>query len=144
MLKTWVVVADSSRARIFQLKGPGIPMEELHTLAHPEGRLHERELQSDRPGRAFDSRGNQRHAMGQDVSPAEQEQLAFGREIRDLVEQGRNSQAFDRLYLVAPPVLLGVLRKCLGDQARKCVEKELGKNLVQSGEEEIRRQLAAI
>jgi hypothetical protein len=46
-MKTRIVVCDQSEARIYELEPLGGPM-------NPIGRLHDRELKSDRPGRVFD------------------------------------------------------------------------------------------
>ena len=46
-----VVVADSSRARVFTADKPAGPLNEIETLNNPEGRLHEGDLVSDRGGR---------------------------------------------------------------------------------------------
>ncbi|MCW8855424.1 MAG: host attachment protein, partial [Gammaproteobacteria bacterium] len=51
MSTTWVVVADSSRARIFTAETSTSALQEIETLAHPEGRLHEQALSSDLPGK---------------------------------------------------------------------------------------------
>jgi protein required for attachment to host cells len=52
MATKWVVVAESSRARIFAFLQAGLAMEELEGLTHPASRAHERDLISDRPGRS--------------------------------------------------------------------------------------------
>ncbi len=41
MSLAWVVVADSSQARIFSVDKPTSSLEEIHTFNHPEGRLHQ-------------------------------------------------------------------------------------------------------
>jgi len=46
----WVVVADASRARIFEAAELPEPLREIEDLVQPEGRMPERALQSDRPG----------------------------------------------------------------------------------------------
>ena len=45
---TWIVVADSSRARIFSKNGR-TPLREEAGFIHPESRLHEQDLTSDAP-----------------------------------------------------------------------------------------------
>ena len=47
MATKWVVVAESSRARIFVFQQAGLTMEELEGLTHPASRAHERDLISD-------------------------------------------------------------------------------------------------
>ena len=139
---TWVVVADSSRARIFKAETALGPLQELATLAHPEGRLHAHELTSDLPGRAFDSSGQGgRHAMEQNLDPKENEALKFARQIAGYLENGQNENQFARLVLVAAPKFLGHLRQSLSDRVVALVSQEIDKNLVQQSAEDIRRHL---
>ncbi|MES9844878.1 MAG: host attachment protein, partial [Candidatus Sedimenticola sp. 6PFRAG5] len=51
MSAAWIVVADTSRARIFSADKPASSLVEIQTLAHPESRLHEGDLVSDKAGR---------------------------------------------------------------------------------------------
>ena len=44
----WVLVADNSRARIFSAEKPASDLQEIRDLTHPEARLHEGDLVTDR------------------------------------------------------------------------------------------------
>lgn len=76
-MSIWVVVADSSKARILMAEKPGVGLAEIDALEHPEGHFHERELTSDLPGRVFDRRGEGRHAVGSGVDPKQHEQSSL-------------------------------------------------------------------
>jgi protein required for attachment to host cells len=141
MGKTWVVVSESTRARIYEAETPRAPLTELEDLAHPASRLHEQELTADLPGRAFDSGGQGRHAMGQKTSPSEREHIEFAREIGQRIEAGRVEGDFDNLILVAPPEFLGHLRKTLDAATRDKVVLEIGKNLVTKDCENVRAHI---
>lgn len=141
MGKTWVVVAESSRARIYCADTPRAPLTEVEDYANPEGRLHDQELTSDLPGRAFDSGGEGRHAMEQRTLPGEREQLAFARTLGQRLEAARRDGELERLVLIAPPEFLGHLRKSLNGSMRELVILELGKNLVTRKPDEVRAQI---
>jgi protein required for attachment to host cells len=141
MLKTWVVVADRARARIFSASTPKGPLTELEDLVLPEARSHERDLTSDRPGRAFDSGGTGRHAMEAPTSAKQQAALSFARTIAERVESGRQSGNCQQLVLVAPPDFLGHLKKQLGTQCAKLLTRQISKNLTQLDVAEIRSHL---
>lgn len=141
MQQTWVVVAESSRARIFALHGLQSPMRELHDLVNPAARAAESDLVSDRPGRSTDSMGGQRHAKQPQVSPKEQVVVAFAREIAALIEQGRGRNEFEQLILVAAPEFLGLLRRSLDEVTRRCIKREIHKNVVREDEAAIRAWL---
>lgn len=141
MATNWVVVAENSRARLFAMDSPRGALSELETLAHPEGRQKTGEIDSDRPGRAFDSRGEGRHAMVRSVDPKEQGAMEFARRIAERLAQGRTGGAFQGLILVAPPAFLGLLRKSLGEGLRKTVVREINKDLAHLSEAEIARHV---
>ena len=141
MKQTWIVVAESSRARIFALRGLTSPLQELEDLVNPAARAAERDLVSDRPGRTVDSTGGQRHAKQPQVTPAEQVVLTFARAIADHVEQGRTHGKFEDLIVVAAPEFLGLLRKSLTEATRHKIKKEIHKNLVREDEKTIREYL---
>lgn len=141
MGKTWIMVTESSRARLFRADTPRSELRELEDYAHPEGRMHSQDLTSDRPGRSFDSGGQGRHAMGQKTDPTEQEQVAFARDLCERLEAGRVQGAFENLILIAPPGFLGHLRKGLGAALRSQVILELGKNLVAESPAAVRQHI---
>jgi protein required for attachment to host cells len=141
MPATWVVVADSSAARIFVAGSSTGALQEIASYAHAEGRMHDRELRSDQPGRAFDSMGAGRHSMESKVSPREQEVQAFARQLADRVETARARNEINRVILVAPPEFLGHLRNALDADARKIVEGEYNLNVVRMRADEIRGHL---
>jgi protein required for attachment to host cells len=141
MHATWVVVADSSAARIFVASSPTGALDEVESYANAEGRTHERELGTDNPGRAFDSTGSARHAMEQKVSPRQHEVIAFAKLIGDRMHQARAKNQIGRLILVAPPEFLGHLRGALDVETRRVVEREFNLNVVRMRPEEIRAHL---
>ncbi len=141
MATTWVLVADSSRARIFSTTSQIAPLHEVETLAHPEGRLHEQALTTDLPGSDRDSAGEGRHAMGTEVSPKQQESIYFARRIADHLDGAYSKQKYKHLIIVAAPGLLGILRKQLAANIVKHIVLELDKNLAQLNASEIRKHL---
>jgi protein required for attachment to host cells len=139
---TWVVVADSSRARVFKAQSAFGPLQELAALAHPEARLHVQELTSDLPGRAFDSSGlGPRHAMEQASDPKENEAMKFARQVAEYLETSQEEGKFNKLVLAAAPKFLGYLRQCLSTRVAALVSREIDKDLVQQTTEDIRRHL---
>lgn len=137
----WVVVAESSRARIFEMEGSGAPLRELSDLLNPEARAHERDLVSDRQGRAFDSKGHARHAMEPETSPGKRSAQDFAHELAERIETARARGQFERLLLLAAPEFLGMLRKNLSHQTRQLIEREIHKNCVREDESAIRRHM---
>jgi protein required for attachment to host cells len=126
---TWIVVMDSSRARIFSRAKRFSDLRPVEVLEEPDARTRERELVSDRPGRSFDSHGSGRHAMGSDSSTKDEILEEFARRIAHRIEAGRISGDFRHLILVAAPVLLGAIRPILSHSSRQLIVGEVSKNL---------------
>jgi protein required for attachment to host cells len=141
MKRTWVVVADSSRAKIFQVDGLRGPLMEVESLVHPEARVHDRELSTDLPGRAFDSAGQGRHGMESMTTPKESAALAFAREVCLRVKAARVNGEAESFVIAAAPGFLGLLRNALDAATKAHVALEIDKNLVRLRAEEIRAHL---
>ncbi|MFQ5935265.1 MAG: host attachment protein [Acidiferrobacterales bacterium] len=137
----WVLIAESSRARIFLVDKPRGPLRELETLAHPKARMHEQELTADLPGRSFDSAGEARHAMEPNTNPKEREAADFAKRIARRLDSARTENNFDKLVMAAAPKFLGRLRKELSTETLALVTREINKNLVQLDARTLRRHL---
>ena len=144
MQKTWIIAAESSRARIFTVSSSSSPLEELETLAHPEGRLHERDMVSDLPGRHADKGGSKsggRHAFQEKIEPKDQELIYFAKWLADHLTDAHNKGDYKRLIIVAAPAMLGALRRELPERIKQKVILEVDKNVVTQSPEAIRKQL---
>ena len=139
----WIVVANRAAARLFQVSQPMGPLEELDAFIHPEGRLQEHDLVSDRPGRSFDSYGAGRHAEDPDTAATEREATNFAVQLSRFLHKARCERKFDALVLVAAPAFLGALREHLDAPTRERITLEVDKNLVQRNVMEIRGHLPA-
>jgi protein required for attachment to host cells len=138
MQTTWILVGDASRARIFEIPGPGRPMREVRDFFNPEGRTQNRGLATDAYGR-FRGKGEQSegHSAPEGTSPAEHDQEMFAVELTDYLHNARAQDLFATLHLIAPPKLLGMLRRHLDAPTRKLVGREIDKDLSRSGLSEI-------
>jgi len=139
---TWIAVADSAHAAIYAQAAPGAALAAVPGGALASPNLKGGEIVSDRPGRAFDSAGQGRHAMESEVDPRRQETLAFVREVAALLEARAKRNEFDRLVLVAPPRTLGDLREALDKTVKSRVAAEIAKDLVALKPDELRARLA--
>jgi protein required for attachment to host cells len=136
-MKTWLIVTDAARARLYALADRSSPLEELQDLVHPAARLKGEEIDSDRPGRAFDSHGEQRHAMEPSTQPKHEEAMHFAHEIADLLREGLDTHRFDQLCVIAPPQFMGLLRETMDDAVRRTVKGELVKDLTRESTDRI-------
>jgi len=137
-----IVVADSSRARIFTTDSPSSPLNEIETMAHPEGRIHEQDMVSDLPGKDSGQGGGAGgHAYQDETEPKQQEVIDFAKRIADYLDDTRKTNKLGRLLIVAAPAFLGELRKQMSEQTNEFVVFESAKNLTQHSVEDIRNHL---
>lgn len=143
-MATWIVVADSSRCKIYAQDGRKEPLVELHDLVHPAARMKGNQLASDKPGDDHSASGVSRHPMGARTDPRKHEAEVFAREIAQQLESGHTSGRFRHLALVAPPAFLGMLRDAISADLRQLVNNEVGKDLVKHSAEEISEHLKQV
>lgn len=139
MKKTWVVAAESSRARIFEAENRVQPMKELEGLAHPKSRAKVLDINADDAGQTFDRMGQGMHDMEKEVDPKKHEADQFAKEIAERIDKARAAGQFEALVLIAAPEFLGLLRKHLNPITLKMVTRTVSKNLVRENEESLRK-----
>lgn len=137
----WVVVADGSRGKIYVQEQVDSELVEKQDIVHPDSRLHDRDLTSDRAGSDGGAVGQGPHVMDTRTEAHKHELATFAREINQQLEAGRSQNAFDRLVLMAPPTFLGMLRSSMKDEVKKRVVGELDKELVKQSAREIQDHL---
>lgn len=137
----WIVVADAARARFFTTDMPAGALIELEDRVHYASRLHGRDLETDAHPRVHDSKGPGRHAMEPSTDVKEQEAEVFARELARYLEDAHNADRYQKLYLIAAPHFLGLLRGHLGKGVSGTLALELDKDLTQHSVEDIRAHL---
>ena len=139
MTTTWIIAADSSRARILQVMDREARLAEVEDFVNPEGRAHERDLMEDGHPRFRGTSGP--GSDRQETTPTEHAVEIFAKQIGDYLDKARTAHRYDRLHLVAPPKFLGQLRKELGKEVGKLVTSELPKDLSWLSERELEKRL---
>lgn len=134
MKKLWVLVANSSNAKIFSVNGIGKEIKKIHDVEHPDSRKKGREILTDRPGRAYDRVGEGRHAVGK--NPLTHEHQIFAHEIYELVKRGYDSGSFEEIAVIAPPNFLGELRQTMIGPVKNLITQEIDKDIVSTEEPE--------
>jgi protein required for attachment to host cells len=113
---------------------------EIEGIAHVEGRLHDRAITTDLPGRIKSADGSG-HALQQATDPKQHEFDSFAHTVAQLLETALNSQQYMQLLIIAEPSFLGLLRSCLSTQVKKHVTFELAKNIISHNAVDIRAHL---
>jgi protein required for attachment to host cells len=149
MQTTWVIAADSNRARIFELSAGGDKLNEIEDMFNPEGRQQLGEQVSDAEGN-FAQGGPSRGmgstgpgvmgaaiggARGQGSTGEPQETVRehdinmFSKQLVRYLDQARNEHRFDKLRVIAPPKFLGLIRQNMSKEVQKMVEAEIPKEI---------------
>jgi protein required for attachment to host cells len=139
-MATWVLVADNSRARFFAADRSAGPLTEIRDLTHPEARLHEGDLVTDKSGRDRNP-GMGGHGLGTEAARKQDGAERFALEVCAELESARNCGSLKKLYVVAAPGFLGLLRKHQSPALRQLVAGEVDKNLSTKDGPTIRKHL---
>jgi protein required for attachment to host cells len=139
--KTWVLVADATRARILAPEHAGRAFKTVEgmTFSHEDPKTSE--VVRDRLPRTFESVGHTRHAITPQIDPHREEKREFAKELADILSAELGKKSFDRLILVAPPQMLGDLRPHLSDAVRKVVSASLDLDLTKTPDDKIASHL---
>ena len=78
---TWLLVADASRAKVFESSSARKAVHALDDMTLAEDLPKSRELLTDRPGRTFDSVGGGRHAKENPSDPLRQRKREFAKKV---------------------------------------------------------------
>lgn len=133
-----IVIANQSEAQFHDTVGPTRALTPAGRLLNPAARLHDQDLESDRPGRVFNRaavpgrrRGaSARHATDGERSTHQHVVEKFARRIADELRRAHAAGRFDRLVLVAAPAFLGRLRRVLPAEVRACVAATVTKDMI--------------
>lgn len=124
---TWILVAHRSGARLYEKQDKKLTL--VQEIEHPEGKLKNQDINTDRPGRSFDRKGAGRHAMSSEQEATEREAIRFARQLAAILEDGRLHHRYAKLVLVAEPRFLGELRAALTPETDSTIRATLGKDL---------------
>lgn len=137
MSHTWILVANSSLARIFQAQN-NHDLKEIQQLTHPESRMYVHDLVSDKQGRGFESSNANRHPMEPTTSPKEVEFATFAKELSAHLSLAHNEGKFTKLYIAAGPHFLGLLREKISAATIHLIAGQIDKDITHLEAKQIR------
>ena len=137
MSTTWILSANRSNAYLFESDWPGKSMRLLQDIPHPQGIMQNQDIDTDKPGRVFDSFGNGRHSTSPKQEPTEHIAQQFALDLAEMLNKGRLTNAYDKLVLIAEPKFLGLLRGALDKNTESLVSQTVNKELLDVTEEDL-------
>lgn len=140
--RTWILVADASRARIFSVphkaslfKGTGKELELVDELEHQESREMDSELVSDKPGKFGKA------MFIEPTDPKKHEEDIFALQLARILSKAHIENHYHELIFIAPPGFMGMLNKHLTDDLKKCVDLKIEKDYTRLNEKDIVKHL---
>jgi protein required for attachment to host cells len=114
----WILVANAAAARCFERATPTSHLVPVANYAHPESRMHTRDLEDDRGGRSKkDDAG--RTSFVPRTEPKEREREEFARQIARALEEGVVAHRCSGIALLVSNPFLGELQAHLSHGLRQ-------------------------
>ena len=131
-----IVVADERQAAFYDISRPSGPLAVAGGVENEAGGKRDFDLESDRPGRRSSSTGNH-HGVDGERSTVLHELALYAKTVAQRIYEDCNRREFDKLVLVAPPKVLGMLRQMLHASCKDAIASEIPKDLLHRGPEAI-------
>ncbi len=137
-MKIKVAVCDSARARYFHVDKPNGDLRELDGQTHQKARLKSGDINTDHNGHGLRQGGGFSFGNG---DASKHEALVFAREVAEQLNREAIGRTMDKLYILAPPEFLGLLRAELHSETQAMLASTEAVNVVKEGVDRIRRHL---
>ena len=144
-----IIVADERQANFFDTTALNAPLLSQGSMHNPAAGRKDRDLETDREGRRYGgtvgvSHGggatqSHHHGVDGERSTERHELTLFAKEVAQRIEAGRINHEFEKLILVAPPKMLGLLRQSLPAPSQALLAAEVSKDILHQGPEAIRQ-----
>lgn len=128
MHNTWILIANSAKARILEDSGDRNPLKLIREFNNPAGRARAADLVTGQSGRAQNSTG-QRASLAPRTDPRRNAQRHFAQALVDALDNGRRHNAFDKLIIASASPFLGMLLEECDEQLRHGIRKSIPRNL---------------
>jgi protein required for attachment to host cells len=136
-----IVVTDEREANFFDTSRLTGPLTGRGSVQNSTAGLKDTDLETDRPGRRHGSTTGFTHGVGGDRSTVQHDVELFARAVAQRIESDRAKHDFDKLLLIAPPKMLGLLRQLLSTPARALIAGEISKDLLHHDDKAILKSI---
>lgn len=125
---TWVLITDSTNCRLYDYNEKLKKLALIEEIKHAENKLRDIDLTSDKPGRYMAASGAH-GAFTQPLDPKEIKLESFSREISKALDHGRTTHGYEKLILIAPPHMNGLLMQNLNKQVKDLITHNIKKDI---------------
>jgi len=142
-----IVVADEREADFFDVSGLVGPLATRGSIRNAAAGMKDSELETDRPGRRHNGSmkvtNGHSHGVDGERSTQQHDVELFARAVAHRIDTDRARNNFDKLLLIAPPKMLGLLRPMLSTSTRALLAGEVSKDLKQHDDKDILKAIPA-
>lgn len=126
---TWVVIADSSKCRVYQYQQRSHKVHLIREVLHPENQLKDSDYMSDRQG-SFKGGGAGHGTFLANADPKKIKIEQFAQEIANSLDVDRKNNAFEHLILVSPPHMNGLLHQHFSKHILRKLDLSIDKSVI--------------
>ncbi|MBI5612536.1 MAG: host attachment protein [Gammaproteobacteria bacterium] len=142
METTWILVANASHARLFNLEAPE-SLALVKEFSHPQSRERASDLVTDKPGH-YQSDGGKHGTFSPEETPKREEMERFAQHLAHELDHQRAAGHYQHLILVASPAFLGALNGSLNHHVKALVRESIGKDYVHEKPGDLLRHIKAV
>jgi protein required for attachment to host cells len=131
----WIVIANTNNCRIYEYHKNDLNL--IQEISHPENKLKEREVGSDKPGRYNSSNSTSRGAYVPHTEIEEIQDNDFAREMATTLNEARNKNTYEELVIIMPAQIEGLFSKHLNKNVKDLIKLTIQKNIMHLSEKEL-------
>lgn len=141
--KIWILLANATKANIFEISEPHRQFHLLQKLSHETSRLKNIDLKSDKPGHYHKSSDSLKGSYEAKTDPKAIEIQHFAKIISDVLEKERKQTppAYQSLIVIAEPHFYGILNQQFPTHVRHLVKYHLPKDYTHYSEKKLTKAL---
>lgn len=125
-----IVVADTTKAHVFDLKAPRSPLRKIETLQNALTGKHERDIGADQPGRSRNSTTGRGTALQGKTTLKQHATEVFAKTLAKQVATLARSTDVEGVVLIMAPKLMALVKESLPQPATRKVVGTLARDLV--------------
>jgi len=141
MKHAWVILTNSIMANFYSVSEENFQFDLIKRIFHPESRMKEAELVSDRPGHYKKTLNKIKGSYVEPTSHKDLEVEHFVKEICRELESGRISNAYNGIILVAEPHFYGLINKYSTPHVKKLIKFHISKDYTHYSEKDLKSKL---
>ncbi len=135
--KTWLLVADSAKAKIYEWNDENENLHEVINLVDEDARKPDRALKADRPGHGHREGVSSRYAIDEKVSYKKQASESFLKAVANHICEDNIMSKFDEMVIIAQHDIYKILASHFSVDATRKIILHHPKDLTNSSMQDV-------